>query len=193
MPYPVKCGVKLLIHSQTSTMPPLTFRNGWAISTHFCNACNYLSYVSMSGFKLLYGSKKGEGAQINATRFKSVSKPYSPHVLYGSIASFPNWCSPYSSRHISDILSWPIIMYGHDWIKFLSPCHRQGIDNNKGQPGSAWLMRNERGLVACVDHIPVCPQHGPLVGTTEDQKRARWQPWYFRCRRIKHDSDVTWT
>ena len=32
--YTVKCGMKLHIHSQTSTVAPLKFKNGWAISSY---------------------------------------------------------------------------------------------------------------------------------------------------------------
>ena len=30
----IKCGIKLLIHSYTSMVQPLKFRNGWVISSH---------------------------------------------------------------------------------------------------------------------------------------------------------------
>ena len=41
--------MKLLIHSLTSTVAPLKFRNGLVISSHILLACDYLS---MLGLKL---------------------------------------------------------------------------------------------------------------------------------------------
>ena len=51
----VKRWIQLLIHSQTSTMPPLKFGDGWIISSHIYNGCNYLS---MLGLKLINASKR---------------------------------------------------------------------------------------------------------------------------------------
>ena len=41
----IKCGMKLLIHSQTSTVQPLKFGNGQLISHHTLRACDCLSML----------------------------------------------------------------------------------------------------------------------------------------------------
>ena len=48
--------MKLLIHSQISTVASLKFRNGFMISSHTNNGCIYLS---MLGIKLIHVNKRG--------------------------------------------------------------------------------------------------------------------------------------
>ena len=55
------CGMKLLIHSQTSTVAPLRFRNG----------CNYLS---MLGLKLNHVSKRGLSSSWGSMPLASYTK-----------------------------------------------------------------------------------------------------------------------
>ena len=50
------CGIKLLLHSQTSTVAPLKFGNGLVIWSHIFNGCNLLCLL---GLKLNYVGKRG--------------------------------------------------------------------------------------------------------------------------------------
>ena len=44
--FTIRCGIKICIHSQTSTVAPLGFRNIYVISPTLCGACDYLIHVS---------------------------------------------------------------------------------------------------------------------------------------------------
>ena len=48
----IKYGMKLLIHSQTSTMQPLQFANGEVISTPLYRPCGYLSILGIKFYLL---------------------------------------------------------------------------------------------------------------------------------------------
>ena len=51
------CGMKILIHSQTSTVQLLKFWNGYLISSHnLLITCDYLSILEL---KLIQVSKRG--------------------------------------------------------------------------------------------------------------------------------------
>ena len=52
----IKCGIKLLIHSQTSTIAPLKF--GHEISNF--NSYWAYDYLSMLGLKLIHFSKRAQ-------------------------------------------------------------------------------------------------------------------------------------
>ena len=56
---PAKCGMKLLIHSQTSTIPPSKFGNWWLIWFH--TFWWIYDYLSMLELKLVHVSKKTTG------------------------------------------------------------------------------------------------------------------------------------
>ena len=53
---PVGCEMKLVIHSQTTTLPSLKFENGNIIHPTLYDGCIYLS---MPGLKLIHVSKRG--------------------------------------------------------------------------------------------------------------------------------------
>ena len=61
----LKCETKLLIHSQTSTVQPLTFENGKLFHTTRYWACDYWS---MLGSKLNHASKSGPRSLIVSTK-----------------------------------------------------------------------------------------------------------------------------
>ena len=56
--YPVKCGIKLLIHSQTSVVALLKFENGLLFHHIPYTGCTYLS---MLGLNLIHVSKRAPG------------------------------------------------------------------------------------------------------------------------------------
>ena len=56
----IKCGVKIIIHSQTSTIAPLKFGNGYLFDVTLYQACDGLS---ISALKQKRVSKNGPRAQ----------------------------------------------------------------------------------------------------------------------------------
>ena len=56
--------MKLLVHSQTSTVRPLKFGNGWVISSHTLWGCDCLAMMRL---KLILTNKKGAPVYIDLT------------------------------------------------------------------------------------------------------------------------------
>ena len=77
------CGMKLLIHSQTSTVQPLKFGNGWAISSHILlgmwlliHAGNWVTYAKPNreqqhnniGYRLTFNVSRTKSQILNVSR-----------------------------------------------------------------------------------------------------------------------------
>ena len=61
--------MKLLIHSQTSTVQPLKFGNGYIISPTLYWACDYLS---MLGLKLIHASQRPRQSRLHRSWYWSI-------------------------------------------------------------------------------------------------------------------------
>ena len=89
--------MKLCIHSQTSTVPPLTFGDGQAISSHTLWACGYLS---MLGLKLIHFSERDPGISPD-NRFHSCC--VEPEIF---ISALSIWQHLMSSVTVKALLHW---------------------------------------------------------------------------------------
>ena len=91
IPCPVKCRMKLLIHSQTSTAAPLTFGNRYVISPPLYHRCNYLSMLWLKS--ILVGKR-----EIDILTFSGRgprNKPVPLFLRYNSIWHVTNCCRVY--------------------------------------------------------------------------------------------------
>ena len=85
--HPLKCGMKQLIHSQTSMFAPLKCGNGWVILSRTL----YWMYVqSILGLRLIYVSKRGPGRYKPNLELVNVKLKSKIYIWKHSLRNFPN-------------------------------------------------------------------------------------------------------